>query len=72
MLVRKVNLALCEIDLLTVQQQRCMISRKSETLRKSIRRNVRMEIKKSAHIIPPCPKCPYKLGLIKTFINPSL
>lgn len=22
------------------------------------------------HTIPPCPKCPYKLGQVKTTINP--
>lgn len=24
----------------------------------------------AGHIIPPCPKCPYKQGKIKTLVNP--
>lgn len=27
-------------------------------------------MKNTKHIIPPCPKCPYKLGTIKTVVNP--
>ena len=27
-------------------------------------------MKETKHIIPPCPKCPYKLGQVKTLINP--
>lgn len=30
-----------------------------------------MNIKKLIYRLkPPCPKCPYKLGLIKTIVNP--
>lgn len=30
-----------------------------------------MKMKKIAyHVKPPCPKCPYKLGLVHTLINP--
>ena len=29
-----------------------------------------MEIKKPTRTTPPCPTCPYKLGLIKTLVNP--
>lgn len=27
-------------------------------------------MKKTKHIIPPCRKCPYKLGYVKTPFNP--
>lgn len=27
-------------------------------------------MKKIKHIIPPCRKCPYKLGYVKTLVNP--
>lgn len=27
-------------------------------------------MKSRKHIIPPCSKCPYKLGYVKTLVNP--
>ena len=29
-----------------------------------------MEKGKNRHIIPPCAKCPYKLGNVKTLVDP--
>ena len=31
---------------------------------------MKLKRKETGHIIPPCPKCPYRLHQIHTFVNP--